>query len=105
VFNHDHLCAVSAFDRHFLQLFFYTTLLLLLQHTLPTMVQGGSPCTAKVFPPRLGVVQGSFFNTVHRTTLPLANPGSPIWFFKVGIVSLQIGPKLEEEVGGGFFTT
>ena len=52
---------------------------------------GREPCTAKVFSPGLGVVPGSVFNTVHRTTLPLASPGSPHWFFKVVIVSLQIG--------------
>ena len=27
-------------------------------------------------------------------SLPLASPGSPLWFFKVGIVSLQIGLQI-----------
>ena len=68
-----------------------------LEHCLRYAANYGSgrePCTAKGFPPRLGVVPGSFFNAVHRTTLPLASPGSPHWFFKVGIVSLQIGLQI-----------
>ena len=48
-----------------------------------------------------GSFLGSFFNTVHRWTLPLASVGSPIPFFKVGIVSLQIGlQRVVTEVGG-----
>jgi hypothetical protein len=49
---------------------------------------GREPCTAKGFSLRRGVVPGSFFNAVHRATLPLSNVGRPIPFFKVGIVSL-----------------
>jgi hypothetical protein len=33
---------------------------------------------------------GSFFNAVHRTTLPLASLGILIWFFKVGTILLQL---------------
>ena len=55
---------------------------------------GREPCTAKLSSPRLGVVPGSFFNTIHRTTLPLANGGRLNSFFKVGIVSLQIGLQI-----------
>ena len=29
-------------------------------------------------------------------SLPLASPGSPLWFLKVGIVSLQIGLQIGE---------
>ena len=63
-----------------------------LDHCLEYTAKYGSGrelCTAKVFSPRLGVALGSFFNAVHWMTLPLASPGSPHWFFKVGIVSLQ----------------
>jgi hypothetical protein len=44
---------------------------------------GREPCTAKGFSPGLGVVPGLFFNTVHQTTLPLASPGTLIWFFTI----------------------
>ena len=37
---------------------------------------------------------GFVFDAVHRATLPLASPGILIWFFKVGIVSLQIGLQI-----------
>jgi hypothetical protein len=42
----------------------------------------------QVFFPGLGVLPGpgSFFNTVHRGTLPLANVGTQIPFPKVGTV-------------------
>jgi hypothetical protein len=46
------------------------------------------------FSPRLGVLLGSFFNAVHRGTVPLANVGSLNLFFKVGIISLQIGLQM-----------
>jgi hypothetical protein len=49
---------------------------------------------AQGFSPHLGVVPCLFFNAVHRSTLPLASPASPHWFFKVGIVSLQIGLQI-----------
>jgi hypothetical protein len=58
------------------------------RHCLRYAVQlrpGRALCTAKGFPPRLGVVPGSFFNAIHRATLPLASPGMLIWLFKVGI--------------------
>jgi hypothetical protein len=64
-----------------------------LDHCLDTLSNygpGREPCTDKVFSPRLGVLSGFVFNTVHRGTLPLASVGSPNPFFKVGIVSLQI---------------
>ena len=38
--------------------------------------------------------QGSFFNTVHRGILPLANVGNPLLFFKVGRVVIQLGIPL-----------
>jgi hypothetical protein len=42
----------------------------------------------------LGVLSGFVFNAVHRGTLPLASVGRPNPFFKVGIVSLQIGLQI-----------
>ena len=46
-----------------------------------------------------GSFPGSFFNAVHRGTLPLAIVGIPNTFFtKVGIVSLQIGLPSRSEV-------
>ena len=39
-------------------------------------------CTAKVFSPRLGVLPGSFFDAIHRGTLPLASPGILTWFLQ-----------------------
>ena len=43
--------------------------------TLSNYGSGREPCTAKAFPPRLGVLSGFVFNAVHRGTLPLASPG------------------------------
>jgi hypothetical protein len=50
-----------------------------------------------------GSFPGSFFNAVHRGTLPLASVGSPIPFFKVGIVLLQIGLQIGEEAEKGAY--
>jgi hypothetical protein len=79
-----------------------------LDHCLRYAVQfrlGREPCTAKDFPPGLGVVPGSFFNAVHRTTLlrGLASPGILNWFFKVGIVSLALQIGLQIGAPNWFF--
>ena len=50
--------------------------------TLSNYGPGGEPCTAKAFSPRPGVLSGFVFNAVHRGTLPLANVGKPLPFFK-----------------------
>jgi hypothetical protein len=68
----------------------------LCDHYAASYCSGTEPCTAKVFPPRLGVDPGSFFNTVHRSTLPLASAGILLWLFKVDTVMLKLA-----QIGGG----
>ena len=82
-------CSVVALDPSMLP-----TSLVHCLDTLSNYGSGRESCTDKVFSPRLGVFPGSFFNAVHRGTLPLANVGRPNPFFKVGIVFLQIGLQI-----------
>jgi hypothetical protein len=69
--------------------------------TMPTTNQGEVLVQDKVFSPGLGVALGSFFNDLHRTTLPLASQGM------LGNVILQLGlPPLTHaciQGGGGVY--
>ena len=65
--------------------------------TLSNYSSGREPCTDKVFSPRLGVLSGFVFQRRSPGDTTLSEPGDSYWvcgFFKVGIVSLQIGLQI-----------